>query len=386
MRDEVQLLAEKTDLIRSPPCLGSLNRFTQFGGAGPIGAPCLSVEELPCVAQRDRLGGLVATRCAEPLEIQGSVRTSWVRKQMREHAKPFAVAEPGHPLRVCDRPVLALALEPGVIVVSHRCVADASVDAASPYRHKAGMAKSLCERRVDRQYIAFGAGRDKRCLAKVSAEGCRPLLIALPLVAEHAESQSTLFSLDRTPDSGGQGICPQSGQGAGDACSAQDPAATFAPPGDLQARLVIGHSAPIVAAVQRKVAEAMQRVPDQSRKRGARQPNRIREQPLTLVVRALITRDTREQVQCRCPPRVVGALFEQRQGVAMKDGGAIQIRTLARDAAEAVEQEGNALRVSQLAVEGETLCVVLLRLVRVGDDEVGQEFQQPPMRPRAAEC
>ena len=237
------------------------------------------------------MGGLVATRGAEPLEIQGGVRTSRVRKQVREDAEPFAVAEPKYPLRVRDRPVLALALEAGAIVGGHWFVANARVDMASPYRHKAGVTESQCECLVDRERPACSAGRDKRCIAKMSAHGCRPLLIALALVAEHAESQSTLFGLHRTPGSGGQRICPQSSEGACDACSAEDPAAAFACPGDLQARLVIGDSAPIVAAIQRQVAEAVERVPDQSRKRGASQPNCIREQPLTLVVRALITRD-----------------------------------------------------------------------------------------------
>ena len=131
----------------------------------------------------------------------------------------------------------------------------------------------------------------------------------------------------------------------------KDPAAAFACPGDLQARLVVRNSTPKVAAIQRQVAEAVQRVPDQARKRGPGQPDRIREQPLALIVRALITCDAGEQVQSRRSSRVVSDRFEQFQGVAMNADSHFQICTLACDPAEAVEQKGHPLRVPELTVE-----------------------------------
>ena len=165
------------------------------------------------------------------------------------------------------------------------------------------------------------------------------MLVALSLVTEHAESECTLFGLDRAPDPGRQGIGPQSTQGAPDACGAQNPASAFGCPGDLQARLVVRHSAPIIAAIQRQVAEAVQRMPYQARKRRARKPCRIREQPLTLVVRGLITCGAGEQVQCRRSSRVVSDRFEQRQSLAVKADCHFQICTLARDPADAVSRK-----------------------------------------------
>ena len=62
-----------------------------------------------------------------------------------------------------------------------------------------------------------------------------------------------------------------------------------------------------------------------------------------------------------------------------------QIRTLAGDPAEAVQQEGHPLRVpEELTVEGEALRVVPLGLISVGRHEIVEESPPLPVQPREA--
>ena len=94
MGDEIQLLAEETDLVRSTRRVGGLDSLTELAYPGAVCPACLRIEQLPRIARRDRMGRLLVTWCTEAFEIQSRVRTPGVRKQVRERAEPLAIAKP----------------------------------------------------------------------------------------------------------------------------------------------------------------------------------------------------------------------------------------------------------------------------------------------------
>ena len=57
--DEVQLLAEQTDLTRGTRRVGGPDRLTQLGYPGAVCPACLRIEQLPRIARRDRMGRLI---------------------------------------------------------------------------------------------------------------------------------------------------------------------------------------------------------------------------------------------------------------------------------------------------------------------------------------
>ena len=97
------------------------------------------------------------------------MRASWVRKQVRQHPEPLAVAKPGGALRVGNRPVLPLPLEPRILISWNRRLHDAPTDTASPYWHGPGVTHRLPERLIDGERLAFGMCCDKCRLTEVSS-------------------------------------------------------------------------------------------------------------------------------------------------------------------------------------------------------------------------